>query len=812
MDDLFKKRIAQILYTLIMFLMTLNVHQSAFAAKCYYPHDSNPTTVIKAYPDRIFSDSHPNAAQVAKWKDTEIFVKSGTKFQIYGKVYPWGKSASGGKEKRCEMIKCSTVKKNYKEFLSYAGVCKRGGDEMQNEGEFLKPVRENQGCYFEDGMGLYGLIIPGGSKDINYDVNSGYDPYTDNAASFHFYTLDKDADQGVKKENGTSHIFTLKNAYTYSADTGKYTRIDNPSGRLYVKFMDNFYADNRGEYRLLFKEVEKEGFIKRVFEIFEERLSMVSEGLLSSVASSVRDFAMVVIYVYIVITLFSFLIGSVSMTQGEIVVRLFKIGLILSLISNQGLFFIDKMLKDLLESVPRQIASSVLKAGGLSGNVSMSSGNSMSGVSSAISGYQGFFDLCINMSTHIKIIALLFTSKIYFIFLLYILLIMYLTLIFKVILMGILCLFRLALLLVLYPIFLLLLLFKTTAESFNSWLNQFISAGVLSIMIATILVLTNEFLGEGLERLLAYTVCQDTFIGIPYFYVSDKNELAEVLTLRNYLFIFLKSIIIIKVSDNLPKMADGFSGTIIGGLSSMYGHGIRSGSGLLSAGKDMFSDGLDVALKTLHLDKPLDKANSAIRRVNPLYHISDKIYAAHKGLDAVKDAYKNSLGAFMNPNHNDPFGIKEFFADIDKKNSDVSLEERAQKYADSKMADKYSVSKKAYATDDDIDAFVNEHQGNDANSERHRRVAESLKYDNREYKILSEIEKYKDLGVDKVVEDLSNNIAVTDDDIAKNAMRDVKEKLMKGDKLEDMMKESREKLMDKNNMVQHWKKRDMNAN
>jgi type IV secretory pathway VirB6-like protein len=269
---------------------------------------------------------------------------------------------------------------------------------------------------------------------------------------------------------------------------------------------------------------------------------------------------------------FGFFIGLTNFTQTELIIRLFKIGFIYLLVSENGWTFTDK---------------SVL-----------------------FKGADDVITLFFSGEIQAKIWGLFFASWFGWA---YVLLIFFSMLIFIVAMANALVIYLTAqifisLLLSLAPIFILLILFGMTKSMFDKWLSSILSFALQQIFLVTTLAFFSILMKEILKFVLSYRVCWEPIWTIP-LYITDielfsfwkiaglaegasPNAMGNVApSITHILFIFLIAATLQKFLGFMVNLATNISGgisasSLAGGVTGAIG-GLRDRAVGIAKGQAM---------------------------------------------------------------------------------------------------------------------------------------------------------------------------------------------------------------------------------
>lgn len=449
------------------------------------------------------------------------------------------------------------------------------------------------------GYGLYGLIaLSQGGKfaDPNLNADVSWKPSTTSFRTFRVAPLATDVsgscyaeirytDQCVIDENNpnnTSGNFICIN----DKNAGAQSIVSK--GMLYFKIEDTHYRDNSGSYaiNIVSGVYSGVGFIERTVDAFEAQMSKVTQGMYKNITGQFGFINIVrsLIYFYIVITGIMFLMGNINTTQGELVVRLFKVSLLLILISPSSFTFFNTYLFGLFTEGAQTVADIILNSTLYYNGDSSSPKFAMPEKATALSVYDIILNMVVSHALNAKIISLIFTKYCYLVLVFYPCIALIILGVIRAVMIYLTAIILAAVLLVIAPVFLTMILFQVTKQLFENWLNLLISTGMMIIAVSALLALMMTLIVSQIESLFYYKVCEQYIFSIfsksPgylnfydqwFWYPTDFAQMATRFTLENILGFILIATVFEMVMVQIPQVIDALSKSQLSPLSRFSG-------------------------------------------------------------------------------------------------------------------------------------------------------------------------------------------------------------------------------------------------
>jgi type IV secretory pathway VirB6-like protein len=541
--------------------------------------------------------------------------------RVDGGWKPWGYSTTGN----CLFNTCTENQEQG---------CYPDGEELDKGA-----IQKNIPCCISDGYGLYGLIAvdgAGGPKDPN---NSGEILNSTDFITFRVAPLEegkfKPSSSGEQSsQEVTIKTFTLQNVEVWDPDSKQFKQQPIPKGGvLYFKIVDSYYPDNQGSYNIIINKgafSKKIGLVESLMDFFIDTFHQSADLLYENIVkeSGFRTVVRALLMLFVTFTVIFFMIGLIEINQTELVVRLFKIGIISTLISDTTLSVIPNLFEGFIYGASN--ISTIIMRDSMYDPQTGASLIPFPNLNNVFSAYDGVIEMVTSAVFNIKIWSLLFTSRLYLIIGIYLCIIIMFIGMFRSLVQYIMGFFVLALLIVILPIFLITILFKQTAGLFDTWLDQFIGACLMIIITSTIVALMLSLIISQLQGLLYYTVCWEsiwkwdplgiTIIDFHFWKPDDWGQFSSAATPMSFFYVLISSILFRVYADYAPELADTLAGMAKQPLKGLYGGTSGSQNGMMaSAGEFMKNNVYNTAIY-----KALDKnvVSPMQQRLSPLSPIN----------------------------------------------------------------------------------------------------------------------------------------------------------------------------------------------
>lgn len=485
---------------LIIFIGLLLLLSGCSGERCIDADDFGHAkfNISARYDEDEFTFDQVGADQVGPWRDSNFRV-NGRPLVIMVKNWepPVDRNVPSELSAWCawygafaEGTRLSDICERVQDCVFSGGMCPSAGGELR----IL-----NAPCLFRKGIGLYALIAAKDS-DPNLTIQSQRDP---NGINFHLgepssgYKMFDIAKDGSLKEAGGR-------SFTYSSVQEKR---EYANSKLYFKILDNFYDDNSGQYRVVIKSGVSGGDpdpIAYVTNLVKTFLFGVDNdyGLIRNIyrgvveQSSYKAAVSGLLTLYVIFTALSYLVGSIKITNTELIVRVSKIAIISALLNSEysWTFFNDFLFVYFVGGV-EQILQMIMEAG------------------STGPGSPSIVALLLAPQTMSKLLALLFVDWRGFIYIILFVIALYFVLVvfFEAAVIYLVALISIGMLIVMGPIFICFMLFGITRSLFENWLKQLISFAIQPIILFTGLIFISAILRQEIYNSLGFRICKQSF-------------------------------------------------------------------------------------------------------------------------------------------------------------------------------------------------------------------------------------------------------------------------------------------------------------
>ncbi len=543
------------------------------------PDAGNPTGESKL----IYKN--PKNHQVAPWVATNFVTlgnsegsaENNIKIRVSGSWTPWGGDPAKITN-QCVLEACDPAHPDQIPCLS-------GGMSVK-----IDETASNIPCVMSKGWGLYGLIAIDRGKERKDPNDPMYAKTLPNEyfRTFRVAPLKQDADGEFFELGSTQQCALDEDGKTVCIeDAEKGGRKSILRGNLYFKILDNYYPDNEGEYivTILSGVAGKKGFIQESIEYFTNTMHNVTEHLYKGLTGNLGFITMVraLLVIYVTISGVLFMLGMLRMHVSELVVRLFKVGVIAALISHTSWEFFNTYLFSFFTVGAQSIATMMTKAA-FSYTEQFSGGQFILPEDmNALSVFDNVVKMLINPSIHYKIVAMMF-YKFYIVYMIFIYVCIGILLlaIIRSVMLYVVSIMLVALMLVIAPLFILMMLFQATKELFDNWLKQLLANALLLIVVSASMAIMINLILNQLESLLYYKVCWDIIwslkigswdlLDIWFWHPDQPDQLDICLTPINFFSFLFVCVLFNAFMQEIPDLIDSLSVAFLMPISTMYGN------------------------------------------------------------------------------------------------------------------------------------------------------------------------------------------------------------------------------------------------
>ena len=305
------------------------------------------------------------------------------------------------------------------------------------------------------------------------------------------------------------------------------------------KISDRYYADNKGQYTISFKQ----GVLSKSYTGPLSKFAQLVTGILCDATTSIynrivhessfRNYVGVLLILFVALMGVSFLIGTSNMTHTELIIMTLKFGVITQLIMSDSswTFFNDYFFSFFINGIG-EITGILFGEASFAQNIGSTSGGQCAPNVSGIQAFDTAIAKLFSYETTRKIMSLM-VWKIWgaiYILAVYVMILVIIFTIIKALLIFFVSFLAISILIVLAPIFLPFMLFGITRSFFENWLKQLVSHFIQPIIILTFAFFMMTMLMNQLEFLFGYRVCWKEWFKIPvidlefYAWQSDYNN------------------------------------------------------------------------------------------------------------------------------------------------------------------------------------------------------------------------------------------------------------------------------------------------
>lgn len=389
-------------------------------------------------------------------------------------------------------------------------------------------------CYYRYGMGLYlGLAPDNGSKASSNDVVLSYHipdaKIPDGRANFNStYVYDNSK---TAAENAQLKLMADSQAQVSADYRDGYLIKGMPKDellgaqtgdRLFFKIVDTTYIDNAGGYHVKIKEGTRnaeDGPLKKLVSVFVDPLTAVMERLYNGIVKDSIFIELVrsLMVLYIVFVGYTIVISGMDAVKKDVVMRLIKLGLVATLISDVSWsFFYDHFFQLFLGGT--QVIAGIF----LSPFTNYDPNDPWYSMDSLLA-------MLWSRETWTKISSTLFSQAIGFIYIpaMAIAMGVFMLALARALITYLLAFTTIAILIVMAPIFIIFTLFEKTKDLTKEWMNQLAVVALQQIILMAALGMFAAVIIMFLQRTVGYNVCWNVFFDgfSKAFDWSGKNSL-----------------------------------------------------------------------------------------------------------------------------------------------------------------------------------------------------------------------------------------------------------------------------------------------
>ena len=563
---------------------------------------------------------------------------------VEGAWKPWGNLEINGK--MCKLDTCTG---------GFGENCYPDGKKTE-----VGAKQANIPCCIKDGYGIYGLIALN-----NRDPNDVAVLDKDNFKTFRVGPLKvseykPSTTSGDDSKKVTIKTYVLKYIENWNPESKTFTKEPIPAGgTIYFKIEDSYYRDNVGAYKIRVDNgafIKKKGFVEKLIEFFKDTFAKVQKIIYDNIVkdSGFRTIARILLALFVIFSVIFFMLGLIELNQTELVVRLFKIGIISTVISDATLNVIPDLFNGIINSAVD--ISTVIMKESMFDPINNRPLLPFPELTTVFSAYDGVIEMVTSKAFNVKIWGILFTSRFYLIIGIYICIILMFIGMWKSLVQYIMSFFLLALLIIILPIFIITILFKQTIHFFDQWLEQFIGSCVMLIVITATVGLMLSLIITQLQDMLYYTVCWDTIfswkplgitiIDFKFWKANSWDEFTKVVTAKNFFYVLISCVLFRVYIDYVPELVDALGGVARRPLSGVYGGVMDTFDGFVK--NQIYGSNFYKALDK-NILSPIKQRMGLLHYVDRASHgvfKTEKDSIIKKGMDATKGVTQYATSAW----------------------------------------------------------------------------------------------------------------------------------------------------------------------
>ncbi len=376
----------------------------------------------------------------------------------------------------------------------------------------------NPPCLMTKGVGLYALLAkPGYDPNVSLNTMSNPDALTMHMGSPHSRYYIPSLSNSGRVSNTGGVLYDYDGNHTINS-----SRIDYVKGRLYFKILDRFYEDNNGQYRIFIKS----GVVNGGWDPISWCIGLVKKTLFGSTGADYKNGVKItdggtagivptiystivansgftntvraLLMLFIIFSAMGFIMGSIEITQKELIGRVIKIIIIIALISpNSWHFFNEHLFIWFYEGTDFVI-------------------NILYEVAASGPGSSNPLDFFFSEEIFIKLFSLLLSTPTGWIYIIiYLIMLVFLVKIyFDAAVLYMTALIMVGLLISIAPIFIMFYIFEQTKSFFDNWVKQIMSYSVQMILVYAGILFMTMIIRNQIYNTLGFPTCMIEFPNI----------------------------------------------------------------------------------------------------------------------------------------------------------------------------------------------------------------------------------------------------------------------------------------------------------
>lgn len=307
------------------------------------------------------------------------------------------------------------------------------------------------------------------------------------------------------------------------------------NGCVFIDDNMEYYSDNLGSLDFNFKIVKDSSFVGNLYEFFilpieryitgegtsgnpgiEEVFfkGVVGEG------SLIQNLVTIALVLFVCFTAFSYLMGVTRYSNWDLIVRVIKIGFVLTLVSDDSWAFFSEYVIGFFRGGALDMVSNISLL--VNSDTGVLSGTEENSVANMFTNLDNIFAMFISSQVNAKIWGLLFFPPFLgflMILMFYYAFYIYVHVIAKVLILYVAIFIMMTFAFIVAPVFIIFFLFQRTREYFTKWLDLVIGYAVQFIFLAAIVGIFSWIILAFFIDLLNYTVCWK-----PVLYCCGKDS------------------------------------------------------------------------------------------------------------------------------------------------------------------------------------------------------------------------------------------------------------------------------------------------
>lgn len=380
-------------------------------------------------------------------------------------------------------------------------------------------------------------------------------------------------------------------------------------GKIWVRIIDSStYQDNIGRYKVVIMQPKSTSspssflskYSKLVISPITRQVDFISESMFETGSHSAvfKNIIRVSLILYIVLYGFTFVMGHGNFTHKDLISRVFKIGIVITLISDTGINFFNDYLFDLFKNGQKELINVIANP-------------SLAQVETGKLNYDSLFGFANYAITHIfsfHLFSLMVSFILWFpigwvcLVMLFYSIVVYVFAILEVMIFYAIAYTAIGILIGLGPIFISLILFKRTRGLFDGWIAAIVSYTMQPVIMFAGVMLITAFVNDTIYNLLSLKIKSTPVLPIfiefkdlgrlDLFTIYWLNPIAPTLQV-------LTDIIIFYIFINLLKKFSTLSGDLSSSIFAGTDGASKLASGITGGFKSLASTAVGVPVQSV---------------------------------------------------------------------------------------------------------------------------------------------------------------------------------------------------------------------